>query len=215
MGVDLNTFGKHTIDFNGKTYLELTTEIKAKLDKIEITNLEYIKHALLDFYRDKEWLDGITDHIKKLHKWHFEEEDYRWTEDKYITLYGPHNLELAFDEHKIFFWDPPYRYNYWFHWIEKLHRDEWRKYFYQIITGFGGNRAIYLPDNMSESSKYAQECDDWTFEEIENGLIKDYGKFEKPLHEIKEEDDCWYYIDYFKDIDWSKNAPIDEFLPKP
>jgi hypothetical protein len=66
---------------------------------------------------------------------------------------------------------------------------------------------------MSDSSKYAQECDDWTFEEIENSLIKDYGKFEKPLHEIKEEDDCWYYIDYFNDIDWSKSAPIDEFLP--
>jgi len=72
-----------------------------------------------------------------------------------------------------------------------------------------------VPSVVSTCSVYTQECDDWTFEEIENCLIKDYGKFEKPLHKIKEEDDCWYYIDYFKDIDWTKNAPIDEFLPEP
>lgn len=48
MGVDLCRYGNHTIAFRGKTYPELATEIKAGLGKIEISNLRYIKYALVD-----------------------------------------------------------------------------------------------------------------------------------------------------------------------
>jgi len=68
-----------------------------------------------------------------------------------INLIGFLGFEFVFSNDKIYFKDqPPYRYWGWFN-MEKIVRDEWRKYLFQILNLFGGNRVIYLPDNMSDA----------------------------------------------------------------
>jgi hypothetical protein len=175
-----------------------------------------MRYAVLDYFREKDWLKGRREYIKTNKKWSYKDESeyYNFDADKYICFYGPSDIEIHFDENKIYFTNPPYRYNYWFYWLEKIHRDEWRKYMYQVITAFGGNRVIYLPDNMLDSSKYFQNNDNMTFQEIENGLINEYGVFNKKLDKIAEYEEIHYYIDYFDDINWKINAPIDEYLPE-
>jgi hypothetical protein len=85
-----------------------------------------------------------------------------------IDFCGFLNFHLEFSNDKINFREPPYRYFSWFY-VDKEIRDEWRKYMYQVINLFGGNRAIYLPDNMMEAEKYLDEYDsiDSPFEEID------------------------------------------------
>ena len=211
MGIDIVQLGNHNIQFKGKTFIELVHEIKPILEKIKIENIEYLQFALLDYYKGKDWLEEKCEWIKNKVIWTYREEDeyFSFSEDECIDFAGPSGLEISFEENYIYFANPPYRYNFWFYWLSKIHRDEWRKYMYKIITAFGGDRVIYLPDNMRDSSEYYQNSDGMTFEEIENGLIGEYGIVNKELDEINENDEIEYYIDKFKNINWEISAPIE------
>ena len=211
MGVDIVQLGNHKVQFKGKTFSELVEEINPILEKIKIENIEYLQFALLDYYKGKDWLKGECEWIKEKKDWTYRAEDnyFSFSESNCIDFAGPSGLEIRFEENYIYFRNPPYRYNLWFYWIEKIHRDEWRKYMFKIITAFGGNRVIYLPDNMMDSSEYYQNNDGMTFEEIENGLIKDYWIVIKELDELNENDEINYYIDNFKNINWEISAPIE------
>jgi len=216
MGVDIVQLGNHNIQFKGKTFSELVFEIKPKLENIKIDNIEYIKFALLDYYKDKYWLKDECEYIKRKLDWTYREENdyFSFEESKCIEFRGPCGIEISFEENYIEFFDPPYRFWYWFYNLKKLHRDEWRKYMYNIITAFGGNRVIYLPDNMMESSEYYQNNDSKTFNELENGLINDFGTIKKDLDEIIESDAVDYYIDTFNGINWKISAPIESLFGK-
>jgi hypothetical protein len=214
MGVDIVQLGNHSIKFDGKSFSELINEIIPILEKINIENIEYLRFALLDYYDGKDWLKGECEWIKNKNEWTYREEDkyYNFFESKSIEIYGPGGLEFTIYENYIYFANPPYRYNLWFYYLDKIHRDEWRKYMYKVIIAFGGDKVIYLPDNMMDSSEYYQNSDEMSFEQITNGLIKDYGKNTKELDEINENDEIDYYLDDFKTIDWSKSAPIESIF---
>jgi hypothetical protein len=129
-----------------------------------------------------------------------------------IQFTGFRGFELKFSKDKIYFWEPPYRFLGWFY-MDSITRNEWRKYMLQIITLFGGDKAIYLPDNMLDSEKYLDDFDgiDSPFEEIENGLINEYGKNNFTFETIKDEDDIYYYIDNFSDLVLENKISIEEF----
>ena len=220
MGIDLEPIGNHNIIFEGKSFYQLGMEIKNILNNITISNLKYFYSYKLDeFIRNKDRIDfnKAIHLIKNTKEWIFRDDEFGiddFNEFRIFNFYGPSDLSFYFEENYITFFDPTFRFKYWFYWIEKIHRDEWRKYMCQIVKAFGGDKVIYLPDNMADASKYIDRVDILKFEEIKNGLINEYGEVNKKLDQFDEEDNEYidYYIDNFEDINWSINAPTDEFL---
>jgi hypothetical protein len=86
----------------------------------------------------------------------------------------------------------------WFDWEEDKWRDEWRKYMYQIVILFGGNRVIYFPDSYSELANY--DYYQGTFEEMESEIRSKFGPPKHTIHEVPTDFENGYYIDKFEDI---------------
>jgi len=226
MGVDLCQYGNHKINFAEKNLTEIAEEIKDKLNSIKLVNIDYLK-VLMNFW-DNSKLEAPEVELKNQKTGIYKEiveEEWNWkydiiddyTEDddvhyKYIRFIGFRNFELEFTKDKIFFWEPPYRYFGWFH-MDKFVRDQWRIYMFQIISSFGGNRAIYLPDNMMDAEIYLDEQDgiDSPFEEIENDLINQFGKNEINIDEVKEDEDFEYFIDDFSGLELKNEKTVKEF----
>ncbi|MCL2441669.1 MAG: hypothetical protein FWD14_07995, partial [Treponema sp.] len=149
---------------------------------------------------------------KETDKWEWK---YRIIEEKgymKIEFIGFLDFEIYFSHSSIYFLDPPYRYSYWFN-CDKIIRDEWRKYMYQVIKIFGGDRVIYLPDQMLDH--YLDKFDQipvLTFDEIEKELINEYGINKCKLENFYNDNDSgWYFIDNFNDLDMENKIPIEEF----
>lgn len=153
--------------------------------------------------------------IKTKRHWTFREENeyYSFAEDKEIEFDEPFGLNLTFDENKITFWDPPYRYWQWFEMDDNVHRDEWRKYMQHVVKLFGGDRVLYAADNAHHLEEYTYY--EGTFEEMENALHEKYGKPKPTFQEVADDFDNSYFIDDFKNIDWTKNEPLSGYLPEP
>jgi hypothetical protein len=226
MGVDLCQYGNHKINFTGRNLTEVAEEIKEKLNSIKLVNIDYLK-ILMNLW-DNARLEapeillrnekiGIYKEIVE-EEWNWEYEiinDYEEEDGlnyQYIRFIGFRNFELEFTKDKIYFWDPPYRYFSWFS-MDKFVRDQWRIYMFQIINSFGGNRAIYLPDNMLDAEIYLDEHDgiDSPFEEIEQDLIKQFGKYDKKIDEAKEDDGFEYFIDDFSGLELMNEKTVKEF----
>ena len=239
MGVDLCTYGNHKINFSGRDLTEVAEEIKEKLNSIKLANIDYIK-VLMNYWDHSDSMApelmlknenmGIyKELVEEEWKWEYdiindtdEKESYHY---QYIRYIGLRNFELEFTKDKIYFWQPPYRFFGWFL-MDKFVRDQWRIYILQIISVFGGNRAIYLTDNMMDAEIYLdfQDGIDSPFEEIEQDLIKAFGKIEKEIDEIQEEDEIQYFIDDFSGLkleneieikkiqDFLWKESIDEFM---
>jgi hypothetical protein len=223
MGTDLCQYGSHTINFRNRNREEIAEEIKQKLDSFHLVNEEHLKLLVIawesSYLDDPQALqDKALQTIKekktrKVWKWRYSISD----EYKYesIKFYGFLNFGLDFSSDKIYFREPPYRYFGWFY-MDKEIRDEWRKYTYQTIHLFGGNRAIYLPSNMMDAEKYLDDYDsiDSPFEEIERDLIKEYGPIKKKLGEFKkydDDDDIPYYLDDYSDLSMEPCMPLEDY----
>jgi len=220
MGVDLCQYGNHKIDFDCKKIAEIAEKIKDKLNALKLINIDYLKVLMnlwdsSDLEIPKIMLINVKNGIYK----NITEETWDWKYDiineddyQYIRLIGFRNFELEFTKDKIYFWDPPYRFVGWF-FMGSIIRDEWRKYMFQIIKLFDGNRAIYLPDSILDSEIYLDDYDgiDSPFEEIEKDLIKEYGKNNFNFDTIKKEDNIYYYIDYFEDLNIENKITIKKF----
>ena len=222
MGADLYVYGNHTLNFQTINYEDRSKIILNKLDNFTIINEEYIKALMI--YWEKSILhypdvlkEKIIEDINKIRN----TKTYNWSvgfanEEKYKVniLYGFLDFELEFSNDKIYFKEqPPYRYCGWFS-MDKIIRDEWRKYLYQMVKLFGGDRVIYLPDNMSYAEKYQDYFDlkDSPFEEIEDDLKKEYGINNYTLDTMNEDDGNEYYIDKFEDLNLENNISISDFV---
>ncbi len=215
MGTDLYQLGNHKIRFKDRNFSELTSEIKSKLDNTVLPNAEFLKLTALRWANSEPRNIRNIREIKNKRYWTYQEESeyYSFEEDKEINFYGPFNLQLTFDERKILFWNPPYRYWQWFEMDDDVHRDEWRKYMKHIVNLFGGDRVVYLADNAHHLEEYIYF--EGNFEEMENALLTKYGKTKNSFKAVAEDFDNSYYIDDFISIDWSKSEPLEEYLPEP
>ena len=226
MGVDLCQYGNHKVEFAGRNLSDVAEEIKEKLNSIKLSNVDYLKvlmnlwdHAdpqAPEILLRNEKLGIYKDIVEEEWNWDYdiindtdEKESYHY---QYIRFIGFRHFELEFTKDKIYFWQPPYRFMGWFL-MDKIIRDQWRIYMFQIISSFGGNRAIYLPDNMMDAEIYLDEQDgiDSPFEEIEQDLIKAFGKFEKNIDAINEEDEFQYFIDDFSGLKLENHITVKEF----
>jgi hypothetical protein len=216
MGVDLCQYGNHKINFLDRDIIEVAEEIKKKLNSIKIINIDYIK-VLMNLWKSSGLMppEILKINIKKGIYKKIIDEKWNWkyeidNDDGYqcIRFVGFRNFELEFSKDKIYFCEPPYRFFGWFY-MDSISRNEWRKYMFQIIKLFGGNKAIYLPD----TEKYLDDYDeiDSPFDEIENDLINEYGINNFTLETIKKEDNICYFIDDFSDLTLENKMSIDEF----
>lgn len=215
MGTDLHQLGNHKIKFKERHFSELTTEIKVKLDNTVFPNAEFLRLAALRWANSEPRNVRNIREIKTKRHWSFREEDeyYNFKEDKEIDFYGPFDLHLTFDENKITFWNPPYRYWQWFEMDDDVHRDEWRKYMQHVVKLFGGDRIVYLADNAHHLEEFIYY--EGTFEEMENALLEKYGKSKTTFREVADDFENTYFLDDFKSIDWNKSEPLEEYLPEP
>ena len=212
MGTDLSPIGNHKIRFKERHFSELTTEIKSVLDGAVFSNAEFLRRfALLENSNDPRSIRKI----KTKQDWTIEEEDsfYDFAQDEEIYFYGPFDLILIFDAHKISFLNPPYRYWQWFEMVDDAHRDEWRKYLQQVVKLFAGDRVLYAADNGHHLDEFT--CYEGSFEELENVLREKYGKSKTRFQEVAEDYENSYFIDDFKTIDWSRSEPLDDSYVEP
>jgi len=225
MSTDLCQYGNHKINFLNRNYEDIAKEIRNKLDNYKFSNEEYLKYIVIKqeeeyinspFTKNKERHIENINRYKNQNKWEWiyflnEEDEEDENNVMEIVFRGFLDFELYFSYNSIYFFDPPYIYRNWFD-IDKRLVNEWREYMYQIIKIFGGDRVIYLPDQGADH--FLDKFDHLpfiTFDEIENELIKEYGRNEKKLGNFTKEDDIWYYIDNFDDLDNSNKLSFEEF----
>jgi len=224
MGTDLCQYGNHNINFNNRSYREVAIEIKEKLDNFKFINEEYLKYLVITreeyfmFNRNSAFpmshYQENIERFKNTKKWEW---DYRITEEKAfmeIELRGFLDFNLYFYPSSIYFSSsPPYRYSYWFN-CDNVIRDEWRKYMFQIIKLFGGNRVIYLPDQgYDHYLDYFDQIPFLTFEEIESKIEKEDGLFKGKIEDFYNDDSIGSFcIDYFHDLELVNKLSIDEFI---
>lgn len=218
MGTDLNQIGNHKIKFKDKTFIDLSNEIKQKLDSLIFPNEKYLRNFALNFANSEPRNVRKIREIKEEKNWTYLEENefYNFAEDKEIEFFGPFDLNLVFDENKIWFYNPSIRYRDWFEPFNtenELFCNEWRKYMYKIVNLFGGNRVIYLADNAHPLEEFLYL--DGTFSEIELALKNKFGQPKQTFKEVADDIKNSYFIDYFKDIEWSKCVVIDDTKPEP
>jgi hypothetical protein len=212
MGTDLHTLGNHNIQFQNRKYSEIAEEIRKKLDTLDLHNSPFLRHNLLWEAHVYDWKESKEEILKKK-DWVYDDEFdlEHFDENKTIEFHGSLDLEIDFKENLILFWEPSFRYWTWFEpQIEQL-RNEWRKFIYHILTLFGGNRVVYLPDNghnLDEFNYY-----EGTFEEMEKALEVKFGKPQKSFSGVMDNYDNNYFIDYFDDLNLDEEVDFNEILP--
>lgn len=218
MGTGLFPTANHKIIFKNRSFQEIATEIKYKLDHCYLPNPEFLRLFSLQWY-GYNWEGKNVRAIRKInntHHWFFYDDSEYFRKNKEIEFIGPYELSLVFSENFITIDDPPYRYWQWFRMKDEyaLLRNEWRKYIQYITTLFGGDRVVYLADNAHPLEEFMGY--EGTFEELEEAMQLKLGLPQTSFKGVADNEDYkTYFIDDFKTIDWSKKYPLDEFLPIP
>jgi hypothetical protein len=226
MGAYLRQFGNHKINFKNKSLVEVIMEIKDKLNTLKLTNEEHLRILAITGVEFSLINDGREYIKQKLHdriRKYKEKTDWEWNfrvrgdppSNILIIFKGFLNLEIVFKKNCLYFLDPRnISFKGWFY-NHRIITNEWRRFYYQVIKLFGGDRIIYLPENLSEneftlSDKYAIEFfkNKKSFKTIEKNIIKEYGINYKSIS-IKE---LRYLIDNFKDLENGNELTIDEFI---
>jgi hypothetical protein len=211
MGTDVAIFANHKIGFSNSDKNITANNIKTLLDNLTIKNLSEIKSSIRSYY---DW-QGYDDEIRnewheKIDNWKGNDWDYyiddNWEDCTKINFYGPYNFIISFTNNNIQFNDPGYRYSTFFG-MDKKHRIEWRKYYYQVISLFGGDFALYLPDQGDVAAEFTEKIWDYDLDlnSVKKDLIEKYGENKFGIDDFPtDEDDFvelpYYFIDYFEDI---------------
>jgi hypothetical protein len=171
------------IKLDSKDFLDSQKHInqQTEIKNIMVDTINEIKENEWNYYIDG---DGIT-----VNNW-------------YLNFYIEFST-ISFVHHRITYKD-------WLH-THRIIRDEWRKYFYQIIKLFGGNKAIYIPEYIYYADGFGLNDGPIAFNEIENILIKIFGRNNKRLQDISKDEYYGYIVDDFSDINLDKNMDINDF----
>jgi hypothetical protein len=195
MGISLEPVGNHSITFQNKSFEELCRKITAKLNTIQFTNEDFLMRNS-SRYNSGTMKEG----------WRYDPDEPDWVKNqKQIMVVGPYGLELDFWESHILFWNPHYRYWQWFEmWAGGKYTNEineWRKYFQQILSAFGGNRIIYFADDPYPFQEYSEALYESSFDEVEKRLRAELGPPSTDLLRLAEgSDEHLWYLDELKDI---------------
>jgi hypothetical protein len=217
MGLYTEIFGNHNIIFRERNIFDIANEIKDKLNKLKFSNDDFLLYySLFDEYFN-DYTSSEIEEMKKLKFWDYyiNELESDYDEYGYIEFYGYYNLKLNFSENNIDFLDPMCKFKTWFEYgKDDDYVNEWRKYYKQIVTQFGGNRVIYYPDYGIEI--HSGELSELPFELFEKEYFKiinnlELNEYEKEYFDSIENTDNLF--DKLDDIDWTKNYPLIHWRP--
>jgi hypothetical protein len=215
METGLYKLGNHSIEFKGKSYIKLSQEIKTTLDNIVFTNAEFLRLSALHLTKNKKRDVKKIREINTQKEWIADDEAafYNFKSNKSIDFEGPFDLKITFYENKVTFWNPEYSYKQWFEMQDEIHRDEWRKYMFHILSLFGGNSVIYLPvkEHFIQDFLFHKG----SFEELKAILISEHGKPKQTFNEVALGINNAYLIDDFTSINWNENECLDKYFPEP
>ena len=208
--MDIAVFANHKIDFSNNDSNIVATKIKALLNNITINNLYEIESQIRSYYDGQGYSDIKDEWHKKIDNWNDNEWNYYidndWENCIKINFQGPFSLNISFTNNNIQFDDPGCRYSSFFG-MDKNYRLEWRKYYYQVISLFSGNFALYLPDQGEVATEFTEKIWDYDtdLELVINGLIEKYGKNkigidDFPIDENDFVEPPYYFIDYFEGL---------------
>lgn len=210
MGTDIAVFANHSIDFLHEDIEIVASRIKELFDRLNLKNLAEIKEMVRGYYdgpgysdiRD-EWHDKIDNCTEN--DWNFYI-DNDWENYVRIEFFGPFGLHVNFSHNYIELKDPGCRYLGFFS-MDKKARTEYRKYYWQIISLFGGNFALYLPDQGDVGWEFTEKIWDYdiSMDTVKKGLVEKYGintiKIDEfPVDENGFADAPYYFMDTFEDI---------------
>jgi hypothetical protein len=126
-----------------------------------------------------------------------------------ISIFGSLGLACNVFYNRIEFHNS-IQYKNWLH-LHRIIRDEWRKYYYQIIKMLGGDIAIYIPYYIMEIIWNNVELDKVDILNIKDFLIELFGENNKNITKVLDNEYCGYIIDDFSDINLDKNMNINDF----
>ena len=214
--MDIKIFANHNIDFSNNTTENTAIIIKELLDNTIIVNRLKLQNLIRDYYNSPGYEDIRKNWQETIDNWISDKWDYyidnNWESNIRIDFLGPFKLRINFTNNYIEFSDPGFRYYLYFGMDKKI-RDEWRKYYYQFISLFGGNYALYLPDQGEVGTEFTEKIWDHNLNlnNVINDLIKKYGNNtinidDFPFDDKGFVDPPFYYIDYFEDIKKRSNS---------
>jgi hypothetical protein len=196
MGTSLCPMGNHKVEFKNKSFENLSSELKEKLNGLKFVNASFLKEIAIS---EKSNYPDLIARINEVKDWRFYPEDanYNFKEDKYLNFYGPFDLNIWIDKHKIHFYNPSCRYMEWLE-LDPKTRNEWRRYFYQIVSLFEGDRVIYFADNSHplETFSYLES----PLKDVELKLIDAFGEPKKTFEEVAKKYQNSFFSDRFTDL---------------
>lgn len=199
MGVSLVPIGNHKIKFKHRRRKSIAAEILSKLNSSPILNKIELDKTLETYFGTelKNKRKKTKDLIDEWKVFALDDDDSSKGERR-IKFSNKSGFYLTFGNYRIIFWQPPYRYSQWIDFEMKQQRNEWRKYFKQIVTLFGGDRVIYMADSGHPLCRYDYAFEPGiTFEEIETLIKNDLGEPKKTFAEVAADYRGSYFIDFF------------------
>ncbi|MFW5793756.1 MAG: hypothetical protein ACOCWC_05680 [Bacteroidota bacterium] len=203
MSTDISIVANHSLNFTDRPFKEIAEEICNRLNNISFCNNEFLRNFYL------EWNEVNSDDEQIESKpWNYIYYDRTlefFAEDRVIDFSGLYGFLIEVDEHTVHIKDPSYRYSQWMLLKDekgnpdKLTRNEWRKYFSQILEALGGNELIYMDSNTVQLFLGKR----MSYRHIKNELMAIYGAAAQTL-EIAYHNGS-YFVDDLSDVDWELN----------
>jgi hypothetical protein len=189
--------GGHNIDFSSSKK-EILDTIGSRLSMFQFENLQFFMDYEQTFFVGRE----LQRTVQTNDRWRFSDlslDDMFGIKEKrkVFAIIGPYGLMLRVSDAYIEFITPIYNRPDWYSPGNTKAVAEWRKYFKQIITLFGGSEALYI--TQSYFSKYHTFFRDlnMSFTEKIETLKKRHGVNKKPFTGYGKGKYSMYFLDDF------------------
>ena len=203
MGISLNFYSNHNIDFKRHSLLDIRFHGISALRKIPFPDSlvtvtvesypnVFSTHTSVESTLGQEWgpvdVPGVTPHnVRNL--------------NPRIIAFGPMVMRIILVPNHIILPSILYDREGFYSPQNKMKVHEIRKYYYRIISLYGGDRAIYVDDRVV--NKFNFPADDFkssVFKNFENELVERYGENRKHIYSYAQGKFPRYYIDTFDDL---------------
>jgi hypothetical protein len=197
MNSNMAFLGSHSINFSGAKQTIIVT-IGKQLSKHQFENLQFFKDYEQSAFKDCE-------HLKTVHKndrWQFTDfsidgmygiKDKR----KVIVAIGPYGLMLRISNTYVEFLSPLYNRPNWYSPKNAKTVTEWRKYFKQITTLFGGQGTLYITQAYFDKYHNFFRDTSTTYPQKIETLIQTHGPIKKPFADCSKGKYPRYFFDTF------------------
>lgn len=198
----MNYWGSHAIDFENYNFEDLKYFTIYELRKIDIPE----DILLMEYDSMKKQFSGYdTTRLTEIVEWSPVSFPGFTDDKKYkisnILSIGPMGMSIIFTPEYIILPSTIYVREDWYSPNNKDKVQAWRSYYFEIITHFGGDHALYADQRVVNRHYVSLHKSEITaFAAFEQTLIEHYGVAKKTLFDYPHGKYPKYYIDHFTDI---------------